>query len=59
LIEAEKVDFYPGSPLANPEHPLRKIEKASSEKRVERDKKEGAPVEAPQANAEAPKVNAQ
>jgi len=38
LEEAEKIDFYGNSPLANPEHPLRKIEKASSEKRVEKEK---------------------
>lgn len=35
LEEAESVDFYAGSPLRNPEHPIRKIEKkASSEERV-------------------------
>lgn len=35
LQEGEKIDFYAGSPLADPEHPARKIEKkASSDARV-------------------------
>lgn len=30
LEEAQQVDFYAGSPLTNPEHPIRKIEKKAS-----------------------------
>jgi len=40
LEEGEKIDFYMNSPLANPEHPVRKIEKKAStegaEKRIEK-----------------------
>lgn len=34
LEEAEKVDFYPGSKIANPEHPIRKVEKKASTEKV-------------------------
>ncbi len=40
LEEAEKLNFYPGSPLANPEHPIRKVEKKPESEKKEK-KREG------------------
>jgi len=34
LEEAEKLEFYPGSKIANPEHPIRKVEKKASTEKV-------------------------